>query len=652
MIPWVDIDPWYVLIGRRDPHPVAARTGPLLGNGDMGVGLGGIAASPDMTAINQTFYVGKMDFWTQQNDASGLQGYFAHVAPGHVTMAFGKVGSSSPAAPLAPAPPPPTCTHKNAGGYCQRPNTIPCINSSAECSAFGRMAGTTVAEVQAACDADPKCHAYGIYSSMWEHYFNPAEILHPFENPGWDLFYKNATCCYAAARPLPPPPPPLQFSATQELFAARVNATVGSGSSSRCGNITSSSVVHPDENVMVSRFRVGKACTMSISLQSPNMYGLPVSVGATPDSTALWMLRQNNKWVNNDATVVECVPNVVNSASLRYFQMPIGDDGTLVAGPVGALRNWTASATDAAMCMWLGADSAEHQPHQSRVGGFVSIAECGTPGTDWHFDPHAGTLTSLSDRHTCVGYWVGPAFAGPSARRVISPVSCDAAGRDGSQWAVRFNVTALERSTGFGMFTAALAGRASVLDPRALDPTPPCLGIVRQNINISVAMAVSLSGGSAGTLMAATSTTVTAGDNTQPACAFPRAGIACADVYSSTGSFDLAAGIEYVLRIAITSTRGPGIEPRTSALATALRTASTSDPVTVEHSNAESWSRWWAASTVSLGAQRQLLESFWYGSQYMLNCFTKNETGGGVIPGLRKTSPSYPHRHRFLASTT
>ena len=51
--------------------------------------------------------------------------------------------------------------------------------------------------------------------------------------------------------------------------------------------------------------------------------------------------------------------------------------------------------------------------------------------------------------------------------------------------------------------------------------------------------------------MAATSTTVTAGDNTQPACAFPRAGIACADMYSSTGSFDLAAGIEYVLRVVL-----------------------------------------------------------------------------------------------------
>ena len=33
---------------------------PLLGNGDMGIGLGGIAASPDQATLNQSYYLGKM----------------------------------------------------------------------------------------------------------------------------------------------------------------------------------------------------------------------------------------------------------------------------------------------------------------------------------------------------------------------------------------------------------------------------------------------------------------------------------------------------------------------------------------------------------------------------------------------------------------
>ena len=33
---------------------------PLLGNGDMGVGLGGIAASPDQATVKQSYYLGKM----------------------------------------------------------------------------------------------------------------------------------------------------------------------------------------------------------------------------------------------------------------------------------------------------------------------------------------------------------------------------------------------------------------------------------------------------------------------------------------------------------------------------------------------------------------------------------------------------------------
>ena len=95
-----------VLVVAEHQHPAAKHVGewhtpphacpssmvsdcPLLGNGDMGVGLGGIAATADMSTINQTYYLGKMDFWTQQNMASALE----------------------------PAPPPPRPTRESARGH-------------------------------------------------------------------------------------------------------------------------------------------------------------------------------------------------------------------------------------------------------------------------------------------------------------------------------------------------------------------------------------------------------------------------------------------------------------------------------------------------------------------------------------------------------
>ena len=60
--------------------------GPLLGNGDMGAALGGVVDG------GLSFYIGKMDFWTQTSgptarpDSRHLP---THVAPGHVNLAWG-----------------------------------------------------------------------------------------------------------------------------------------------------------------------------------------------------------------------------------------------------------------------------------------------------------------------------------------------------------------------------------------------------------------------------------------------------------------------------------------------------------------------------------------------------------------------------------
>lgn len=72
--------------------------GPLLGNGDAGSALGGFKMSTDGKTLSQSFYIGKMDFWTQQNLASHMA-YFSHVAPGHVEMQFGQSSAPLTASP-------------------------------------------------------------------------------------------------------------------------------------------------------------------------------------------------------------------------------------------------------------------------------------------------------------------------------------------------------------------------------------------------------------------------------------------------------------------------------------------------------------------------------------------------------------------------
>jgi hypothetical protein len=91
----------------------------------------------------------------------------------------------------------------------------------------------------------------------------------------------------------------------------------------------------PEHNVLLARISTTKDCAVELSLNSPNMYGLPITVGSS--NNALTMARQNNKWQHNDATLTECAPLVVNSAALRGFVLPSGATsspsfGTLING--------------------------------------------------------------------------------------------------------------------------------------------------------------------------------------------------------------------------------------------------------------------------------------------------------------------------------
>ena len=184
------------------------------------------------------------------------------------------------------------------------------------------------------------------------------------------------------------------------------------------------------------------------------------------------------------------------------------------------------------------------------------------------------------------------------------------------------------------MMQAVLAGNASRLDPDAIDPTPPCLSIVRDNINISLAMAATLAPADDGTPTAPAG--LVARNPDSPSCGPAQTSNGCDDKYSVTAGYSFKAGKEYLLRISIATTRGPEItQSSSSAMSTALQLASArTKPGAIESENARVWAKWFNASEVDLGDKRQFLEGFWYGSQYMLRCFAKGQGEGGVIPGL------------------
>jgi hypothetical protein len=311
--------------------------GPLLGNGDAGAALGGFRMSADGRQLQQSYYVGKMDFWTQQNGAGGENMYFSHVAPGHVSLKF---GAPPPPPPQPPPPPPPP---KALVGLCELAQHIPCEPTceqkpggcAVSCGVMGSWPLPTgpnlVVDVAKICDAEPSCVAFGLYSKFYELYNKSSSALNPVANKQWTLFYKNASCTLPGAKPagsaLPPPPtpqplPPDVFSATQELLQARVNASMGSSKGAECGTVRSTAVMAPEHNVLLARISTTKDCAVELSLSSPNMYGLPITVGSSND--ALTMARQNNKWQHNDATLTECAPLVVNAAALRDFVLPSG----------------------------------------------------------------------------------------------------------------------------------------------------------------------------------------------------------------------------------------------------------------------------------------------------------------------------------------
>ena len=157
----------------------------------------------------------------------------------------------------------------------------------------------------------------------------------------------------------------------------------------------------------------------------------------------------------------------------------------------------------------------------------------------------------------------------PSLRRLVAPVSCD--GTNGSEWATRFRPT--NAADGTAMMQAVDAPNASAVDPKDPDRSSPCLAIVRDNINISLAMAVTLGAPDGAVITPASPPSATNPSGNQD-CGPAQGVSACADVHSVSARYSMEANTEYILRIAVETTRGNDATAEGSAMSKALRLAS------------------------------------------------------------------------------
>ena len=121
------------------------------------------------------------------------------------------------------------------------------------------------------------------------------------------------------------------WSALQELYEPMLNTTIAAGTDAE---VHTSAVFAPETNVMAVRLRSAKKTTLSLRLstQLPSacagkascMAELPMEFATTTESdsgAALTMTREANHWVNNEAVLVECDPELIPTMGVREFDV-------------------------------------------------------------------------------------------------------------------------------------------------------------------------------------------------------------------------------------------------------------------------------------------------------------------------------------------
>ena len=425
------------------------------------------------------------------------------------------------------------------------------------------------------------------------------------------------------------------WSATQGLYEPMLNTTLVAGTAAE---VQTSAVFAPETNVMTVRLRSAMATTLTLRLstQLPHacsghtscMADLPMKFATTTEvdgGAALTMQREANHWVNNEAVLVECDFALIPTVGERKFDVAATTgDITLHGGPQPGVDASAAAAAAAAGAECLALLPAEGAPYPASVrhhpitDSIVSKGVCGSAESKWSL-ASSGEIKHVSSGKCAV-------YSTSNWTVAVFPEDCAKAAADhslGTKWqhdATTGHLQATEWAPAAGLVVKSVPQNV-----------PHCLLAPVANVNVSLGMAALLRKSTGGA--AATAVKVETGSTSD-------------EEFASEASFKIEAGKEYVLSVAIETTRTNDVPMEIGAMNTALAQVRSTDVDAIAGANKNWWEEWWeTGAVVELGPDRQVLERFWYGQQYMLGSMsractnaTKTSSGrcrdGATVPGL------------------
>ena len=331
-----------------------------------------------------------------------------------------------------------------------------------------------------------------------------------------------------------------------------------------------SSFISSDENTLIIKLSTNVSSVFNISVGVDTIYDLPLNVGFM-NNKMLWASKGGVTDIDNSMILMPC------------------DTRTYVIWPSVN----TFSIDPSRGFVKLSNGSSEVCPHRVSPNK-ISIGECDDVDGQWSLvqapGKAAGTMQLSLFSNSTVCAWV-------SGKEYHNSGGIVYIGDCASQ------------TSGFWSF---VNGQIQYNETQ-------CLTAVPSNINITLGLAIVVVRASDGQAVDFTS---------------PPSITTSATTATSTAGVSLEAGVSYWLVLAASTTRDVNwsTDPVDAAIELASRFVGDIDyPNTRLSVHLSSWSMFWNISEVALDNSRTLLESFWYGSQYLLGSTTRL---GAIPPGL------------------
>ena len=417
-----------------------------------------------------------------------------------------------------------------------------------------------------------------------------------------------------------------KFEATQDLLTATVsiNTTFLAASGNTINATFGPAFVAADETTLVMPFSFSSSNATAtepwnVRVETQTSYSLPLSAGVdtvspTDKTVLVWATKTGVRDTYNDMILMPCdTTTYVYYPSVSTFQVDSGSMRLRVLNQTStssqAAKNKKKYSSNSNSDSNSNMDSNKSMngdgddwlcPVQVEGSNRLSIAPCGDGGvvdpTDWQLVPASSFTRNDNDSRFVLqraGTTSCAVVAGPEYHNsggLVSVGDCGAANVQFWTW----NAT-----------TSQLQFNAT-----------QCLTAVPPNVNVTLAVAA--------VLLDATTNEII------PAYVWGAKGSA------AEATHFLKPNTRYL--VVLTGATSPRDVPkedvsplntaRMAALAYIDNPQRIADRVTA---HAQTWQDYWAASSIYLGEDRQLLEGFWYGMQYLLRSTLRP---GAVFPGL------------------